>query len=64
MHAKNVDVLMDDVPVLSNKLLKMPFSADFLEQASVLSWTVRTIRYTIIAFVAFGVYPMSFRWLK
>ena len=52
------------VYLILNKLLKMPFSADFLEQASVLSWTVRTIRYTIIAFVAFGVYPMSFRWLK
>ena len=52
------------VYLILNTLLKLPFSAEFLEQASLLSWTVRAVRYAIISFVAFGVYPMSFRWIK
>lgn len=44
-----------------NKLLKLPFSKDFLEAATMLSFAVRAIRYCVIAFVTMGVYPLLFR---
>ncbi len=42
-------------------VLKLPFSKDFLETATGLSFMVRTIRYAIVSFVLIGVYPMLFK---
>ena len=47
-------------------ILKLPFSDSFLDSASLLSFLVRTLRYSIIAFVIMGVYPKIFdkcKWL-
>ena len=44
-----------------NTLLKMPFSKDFLESGSFLSLLTRTLRYAVVAFVCFGVYPLLFK---
>ena len=44
-----------------NKLLKLPFSKDFLESATMLSFAVRAMRYLVIAFVTMGLYPLLFR---
>ena len=44
-----------------NKLLKLPFSKDFLEAATMLSFAVRAVRYCVIAFVTMGLYPLLFR---
>ena len=44
-----------------NKLLKLPFSKDFLESATMLSFAVRAMRYFVIAFVTMGLYPLLFR---
>lgn len=44
-----------------NKLLKLPFSADFLASGSYAALLTRCARYAVIAFVDFGVYPMLFR---
>ena len=41
-------------------VLKLPFSAEFLSEASMLSFAVRTVRYLIIAFVIIGIYPKVF----
>ena len=46
--------------VIADKALKMPFSKDFLDTASSLSFAVRSIRYAIASFVVIGVYPMLF----
>ncbi len=46
--------------VIADKALKMPFSKDFLDTASALSFAVRSIRYAISSFVVVGVYPMLF----
>ncbi len=43
-----------------NTLLKLPFSKDFLEEASMGAFLVRTARYAIIVFVIMGVYPKVF----
>ena len=43
-----------------NKLLKMPFSADFLTGGTLEAFLVRTARYAIIVFVMIGVYPKAF----
>ena len=47
-----------------NKLLKLPFSKEFLESAGYASMTVRCFRYAFIAFVEFAVYPYIFRFFK
>lgn len=44
-----------------NTVLKLPFSKEFLSGSSAASLLVRCVRYAIIAFVDFGVYPMLFR---
>lgn len=44
-----------------NTVLKLPFSREFLEGAGLLPLLVRTLRYTIITFVDFAIYPMLFR---
>ena len=43
-----------------NKLLKMPFSTEFLTNGTLESLLVRTARYVIIIFVMIGVYPKVF----
>lgn len=43
-----------------NTLLKLPFSSDFLNDASMASYIVRALRYCIIVFVLIGVYPLIF----
>ena len=44
-----------------NSLLKLPFSADFLESSTLPSYMVRCARYALIIFADFGVYPLLFR---
>ena len=44
-----------------SKLLKLPFSQEFLSSGTTESLMVRCARYAIIAFVGFGVYPMLFK---
>ena len=46
---------------LLNTLLKLPFSKEFLSGGTIAALLVRFARYAVIAFVAFGVYPMLFR---
>ena len=43
-----------------NKLLKLPFSDEFLDSASLSALLVRTARYTINMFVIMGIYPKIF----
>ena len=45
-----------------NTMLKLPFSQEFLSSGSVSALLVRSARYTIIAFMEFGLYPMLFRF--
>lgn len=47
-----------------NALLKLPFSKEFLEDASKLSQIVKTIRYVVISFAVVGLYPMAFKLFK
>ena len=49
---------------LSNELLKLPFSKEFLDSGTILSFIVRAARYMIVAFLAFGIYPMCFKKLS
>lgn len=44
-----------------NALLKAPFSAGFLGGGTMAAYLVRTLRYAIVFFVCFAVYPMVFR---
>ena len=46
--------------VLVDKILEIPFSKEFLESTTGLSFMVRSIRYTISCFAVIGVYPMLF----
>ena len=43
-----------------NTLLKLPFSSDFLAEASIASYIVRAARYCIIVFILIGIYPLIF----
>ena len=45
---------------IMNKLLKLPFSSEFLDSGSTGALLVRAARYALIAFAEFGVYPMLF----
>lgn len=47
-----------------SKLLKLPFSEEFLTSGTTASLLVRCARYAVSAFVDFGVYPMLFRLEK
>ena len=49
---------------LLNKLLKLPFSSDFLNGGSTGAHLIRTARYAVIAFIEFGIYPMAFAPLE
>ena len=44
-----------------NSLLKLPFSKEFLAGGSYASLLVRGVRYAIVAFIEFSVYPMLFK---
>ena len=44
-----------------NTALKLPFPKEFLSGGSTAALLVRCVRYAIVAFVDFGVYPMLFR---
>lgn len=50
--------------VILNKLLKMPFSEEFLDSRTFVPMMVRCIRYAIISFVEYGLYPMLFKFEK
>lgn len=52
------------VYLVLNTVLKMPFSKEFLTDGNTAALMVRCIRYAIIAFVDFGVYPMLFKFEK
>lgn len=43
-----------------NKLLKLPFSPDFLESASFAAHLVRALRYAVILFADIALYPLLF----
>ena len=46
-----------------NTVLKLPFPKAFLDSGTTAAMLVRTVRYAVILFVEFGVYPMAFPWL-
>lgn len=52
------------VYVVVSKLLKMPFSKEFLSDSGTAAMMVRCARYAIVAFIDFGVYPMLFKLEK
>ncbi len=43
-----------------NTLLKMPFSPELLNSATMAQFALRFVRYTIIIFIEVGVYPLAF----
>ena len=43
-----------------NSLLKMPFPKELLASATMTSFLIRTVRYSIVIFVLIGIYPMIF----
>ncbi len=47
-----------------NSLLKMPFSEEFLSGSGITSLMVRCLRYAVVSFLGFGVYPILFRLEK
>ena len=47
-----------------NTLLKLPFSPDYLDSATMEAFVVRVIRYTIVTFFSIGVYPLLFNKVK
>ena len=44
-----------------NTLLKLPFSADFLNSGTTAAFLVRMLRYALVIFVDMGVYPLLFQ---
>ena len=46
--------------VVVNSLLKLPFDKQFLAGTSLAAFLIRTVRYAVIMFLIFGVYPMVF----
>lgn len=48
--------------VVGNKLMKMPFSPEFLNSPTMPSFLFRTFRYFVIQFLLIGVYPYIFRF--
>ena len=44
-----------------NSLLKLPFSHEFLDSATMAAFLVRSVRYAIVIFVDLGIYPMLFK---
>ncbi len=50
--------------VVMNKILKMPFSDEFLSSPTLAQYIVRCIRYAMLIFVDLGLYPICFKYLK
>lgn len=46
-----------------NKLLKMPFSAEFLASGTTAAYLVRSVRYFIVLTLLIGIYPYVFRFM-
>ena len=46
---------------LIDKGLKLPFTKEFLNSGTALSFLVRTVRYAVLVFVIMALYPMCFR---
>lgn len=44
-----------------NTVLKLPFSKELLESATLGAYLIRTLRYTVVVFLIVGVYPMLFK---
>ena len=44
-----------------NAFLKIPFSKEFLDSATMGAYLIRMIRYLIVTFVIVGIYPLTFR---
>ena len=49
---------------VSNTLLKLPFSTEFLASDLFSAHLVRAARYTVIVFLMFGIYPMLFKYIR
>ena len=47
--------------VVINSVLKLPFSAEFLNSATLAAHLVRTVRYAVVIFLILAVYPMVFK---
>ena len=47
-----------------NTLLKLPFSAEFLESGTMIALLVRSARYLLVMFAMMGLYPMLFKLEK
>lgn len=45
-----------------NAALKLPFDSNFLKEASIVPWLIRTARYAIVVFVCVGLYPTVFKY--
>ena len=43
-----------------NTLLKLPFTKEFLDSATLAAYIVRSLRYAVVMFLLMGVYPMAF----
>ena len=41
-------------------LTKLPFPAEMLSSGTFVSLLIRALRYAVMSFVAFGVYPLCF----
>ena len=52
------------VYLVFNTVLKLPFSAEFLDSGTFAAFMIRTIRYCIVSFLMLGVYPMTFKFFK
>ena len=44
-----------------NSVLKLPFSKEFLDSATMGAFLVRTLRYAVVVFLLMAIYPMAFR---
>ena len=52
------------VYLISNTLLKLPFSKEFLESPTMGAFLVRMFRYCIVVFLMMGVYPIVFKFVS
>ncbi|MBR7070930.1 MAG: phosphatase PAP2 family protein [Clostridia bacterium] len=53
-------VLAFAIYFILNKLMKLPFRSEFLDSGSFAALLIRAIRYALIIFVIFGIYPKAF----
>lgn len=49
------------VYLIINKLLKLPFSKEFLDSSLWTAYAVRTVRYAVVIFCMLAVYPVCFK---